>query len=154
MECTTRTTGSLSIVEIAGAVDSRSAGQLYDVLVDIVRDSQSKLIVDLSKVQSMTRAGVRGLVVAAKLLMPGRDKMRICGANRTTEDMLRGLGLDHLLNIDPTLEASLAILFPQVNGPGVFSSAGRPAGMPADRPAQTTKTDARNTGTPATAVFW
>lgn len=58
MECTTRTTGSLSIVEIAGAVDSRSAGQLYDVLVDIVRDSQSKLIVDLSKVQSMTRAGV------------------------------------------------------------------------------------------------
>ncbi|MEO4043555.1 hypothetical protein AAFN47_18320 [Hoeflea sp. CAU 1731] len=50
MECTTRTTGSLSIVEIASAVDSRPAGQLYGVLVDIDRDSQSILIVDLSKV--------------------------------------------------------------------------------------------------------
>lgn len=154
MEYTTRTTGSLSIVEIAGAVDSRSAGKLYDVLIDIVRDRRAKLIVDLSGVQSMTRAGVRGLVVAAKLLKPGKGKMRICGANRATEDMLRGLGLDHLLNYDPTIEASLAALFPQANGPGVFPSMGRPAGMPADRSTQANRTASRNTGTPITAVFW
>jgi len=95
------------IVEIAGIVDSNATGPLCDALVESVSDGWKKLIVNLSGVGHVTHAGVRGLIVAAKLLRNGRGEMRICGANAATEELLRGLGFRHLLKCDPTVEVSM-----------------------------------------------
>ncbi|MDF2366611.1 STAS domain-containing protein [Sneathiella sp.] len=94
-------------VKIAGTVDSHVAGRLYDALVQCVGSGKQKLIIDLSGVQLMTRAGMRGLVVAARLMKSNRGNMRICGAQKSVEAVLQNLGYNHLFNLDPTHQNSI-----------------------------------------------
>jgi anti-anti-sigma factor len=110
MRLSIRTLDKVVIVNVAGAVDSHAAGRLYDVLVERTGAGRTMLIVDLSGVHVMTRAGVRGLVVAAKLMQHARGEMRICGAQPSIEALLQNLGFHHLLKCDPTFQASLARL--------------------------------------------
>mgnify|MGYP000527785501 CR=1 FL=1 len=104
------------IVEISGILDSSASGPLCDALVEAVNDGCRKLIVDLSGVGHLTHAGVRGLIVTAKLLRNSSGAMRICRVNRAGVAKLRSLGFYHLLKIDPTVEASMLALFAEANG--------------------------------------
>ena len=116
MKITKHAVDEFLIVEISGILDSNSSGALFDALVEAVGDGWKKLIVDLSGVAFLTHAGVRGLIVAAKLLRNGRGDMRICGVDRPGAAKLRSLGFYHLLKIDPTVEASMLALFAEANG--------------------------------------
>lgn len=110
MRLSIRTLDGVVIVSVAGTVDSHAAGDLYDALVRCIGEGSTKLIVDLSGVHIMTRAGARGVIVAAKLMSTGNTEMRICSAPRAVEDFLQSLGFTHLLKCDPTLRSSLAHL--------------------------------------------
>ncbi|WP_172296834.1 STAS domain-containing protein [Pseudoruegeria sp. HB172150] len=102
--------GEFLIFEVSGTVDRTAAGTLYDALVEQVQCGRDRLIVDLSRVTTLTRAGVRGLVVASKLLHSADGQMRICGADKSAEALLRSLSFNHLLKCDPTREASMAAM--------------------------------------------
>ncbi|MBU1316351.1 MAG: STAS domain-containing protein [Alphaproteobacteria bacterium] len=56
------------IIEIAGAVDRFAAGRLHDAVNAAIRSDCTHLVVDLSGATSLTRAGIRGLVVGARLM--------------------------------------------------------------------------------------
>jgi anti-anti-sigma factor len=131
MKLSVRTLDRVVIVDVAGAVDSHAAGDLYDVLVERAGEGRTTLIVDLSGVHIMTRAGVRGLVVAAKLMKHARGEMRICGAQRPIEAFLKGLGFNHLLKRDPTLQLSLAQLCDGEDRSAHSSATVTPFGVPA-----------------------
>lgn len=98
------------VFEIDGVIDRNAAGELSDTLVEAVQDGWKKLVVNLSGTSHATHAGVRGLIVAAKLMRYGRGELRICGANAATGKLLRGLGFHHLLKCDPTVEHSILAL--------------------------------------------
>lgn len=100
------------VLEFHGRMDSHTAGQTYDRLVALARSGHRNLVVDLSGVDGVTRAGVRGLIVAARLLMIGGGEMRICGAGLRATELLLGMGYRHLLKLDGTQAQSLAILAP------------------------------------------
>ncbi len=127
------------VVRVSGAVEGHAAAELFDILLNCVGDGTAKLIVDLSGVHIMARSTVRGLVVAAKLVEPGRGAMRICSAPRSIEDFLQSLGFNHLLRCDPSLRSSMMKL--GVGGdqeadaaPAVTPlSASAPAGVPEQR---------------------
>ena len=110
MQISFKTIDGVVIVGVAGAVDSHAAGQLNDTLLRCIADGAKKLIVDLSGVHIMTRAGMRGLIVAAKLMDTAQGEMRICGALRSVDVFLRSRGFTYLLTCDASLEASLAEL--------------------------------------------
>lgn len=138
MRLSIRTLDRVVIVNVAGSVDSHASGHLYDVLVERTGAGRTMLIVDLSGVHIMTRAGVRGLVVAAKLMKHARGDMRICGAQRSIEAFLQSLGFNYLLKCDPTLQASLAQLCggenQKANTPAPVAPFGAPT--PAQMPEQ------------------
>ncbi len=102
--------GAVQIVTLAGPVDRKSAGTLYDVLLKCVGWRGARLAVDLSRVTRLTRAGARGIIVAAKLAEATGGEMRICGAKPMVFVFLRGLGFEPFMKIDRTLAEGLAIL--------------------------------------------
>jgi anti-anti-sigma factor len=102
------------LVRVEGVVDRLSAGRLYDTLTHAARLS-SKLIIDVSGVRDMTRAGVRGIVVAAHMLSRGGGQTRICGANPANRTLLQSLGYDHLLGFEESLNAALSALRPKLS---------------------------------------
>jgi anti-anti-sigma factor len=106
----TQTLDGIVIVSVSGAVDSYATGQLNDALVQCICEGAKKLIVDLSGVHLMTRAGVRGLIVASKLMDTAQGEMRICNAMRSVETFLQSSGFNYLLNRYPSLQLCLADL--------------------------------------------
>lgn len=100
------------VLELHGRMDSHTAGQTYDTLVALARSGHPALVVDLSGVDYVTRAGVRGLVVAARMLIVEGGEMRICRAGPRATELLLGIGYRHLLKLDDTRAQSLAILEP------------------------------------------
>jgi anti-anti-sigma factor len=122
-----RTADGITIVAIAGSVNRHAAGRLYDALVGCIGSGDTRLIVDLSGVHLLTHAGMRGLVVAAKLAAGAGGALRICGAERSIEAFLQGLGFNHLLKCDPTLQASVAALSGGTPRAALFSSTAREA---------------------------
>jgi anti-anti-sigma factor len=104
------TLNGITIVRVSGAVDSHASGQLFDSLVQCVVEGRTGLIVDVSQVNLVTRAGLRALLVAAKMMKSGSGEMRICCARGSVLDFLRNCGFDHLIKVDCTAEASMAVL--------------------------------------------
>ncbi|MEO3415222.1 STAS domain-containing protein [Roseovarius sp. CAU 1744] len=90
-------TNGIAAFEISGDITCGDAGALYDALVDSVQSGVTTMIVELSRVRRVTRSGLRGLFIAAKLLQQVHGEMRICGVNRSVQGSLRGQGFDHLL---------------------------------------------------------
>ena len=64
------------------------------------------MVVDLEGVSSMTRAGARGILVAAKMLQCRGGEMRICGANEGVRRGLLNTGFRHLLAVDGRVVAA------------------------------------------------
>lgn len=102
--------GEVRIIELSGPMDSKNAGALFDALVVNAEPGSADLIVDLYGVTRATRAGVRGLIVAAKLRQVTGRRTRICGAVAHVAALLKGFGYDHLLKLDPTRADAFAAL--------------------------------------------
>ncbi len=92
--------GNILVVALAGSIVSKTAGALLDTLADLVVNGNRKLILDVSEVKTTSRAGLRGIVVTARLLQVGGGQMRICGAAGDTLAALHNLSLPHLIHID------------------------------------------------------
>ena len=107
---TETTPDGIVIASVAGTLDRRAAGPLCDALSDCVACGARALIVDLGEVTCLTRAGSRGLVVAARLLHTAGGRMRICAAARPVETLIHELGYDHLLFCDADHATSVARL--------------------------------------------
>ncbi len=110
MDLRSRTMSGITILEVSGTVNSHEAGRLYDALVAAVDGGKTNLIVDLSRVDVITHAGTRGLVVAAKLAKTAGREMRVCAGAQSVRKFLEGLGFRHLLHCDQSLAASIAVL--------------------------------------------
>nr|WP_261368357.1 STAS domain-containing protein [Pseudosulfitobacter koreense] len=88
-------------VAISGVVDSISAGQLLDEVVALcLKRSGTTLTLDLCGVTRMTRAGVRGFVVAARLARFRGGVLHVTGASPAVAALLDSLGYAHLFRFD------------------------------------------------------
>jgi anti-anti-sigma regulatory factor len=105
----TETIDGVTVIHLAGRIDARAAGPLGDLLVATVRSGDRRLAVAFSERTDLTRAGLRGLVVAATLMRSARGRMRLCGPARLGA-FLHAESFVHLLPFDDDLRAALVAL--------------------------------------------
>lgn len=98
------------VATIHGDLVGRTTGILKEALREPISDGTRKLIVELSAVRTVTRAGLGGLIVASKLMQVDGGSLRICGADREAAKLLSGLHLDHLIRLDGSHQDSLNAL--------------------------------------------
>ncbi|UUX48949.1 STAS domain-containing protein [Nisaea acidiphila] len=110
MEIQTSSIGETHVVTVSGAVDRAASGRFWDALISIARAGNVRMIVDITRVTVLSRPSMRSLITASKLLSCSRGELRVCGAQGLIGARLWSLGLNHLLNCDPTLKASLLAL--------------------------------------------
>lgn len=112
MQISVTTHRDIRILAVSGRIDLYSAGSFYDALVEAVGDAQADLVIDLTGVVLLTSAGLRGLVVVAKLQQSAGRAIRLCGVTAAIKTFLRGRGYDHLLRFEPTVEDAIKALSP------------------------------------------
>ncbi|MCI0711706.1 MAG: STAS domain-containing protein [Chloroflexi bacterium] len=90
------------LIEVSGRVDSTTADQLGKALNDAIDEGQSQLVLDLSRVDYMSSAGLRELVSALKRLQRGRGDLRLAALSERVEEVLELAGLDEIFKIYET----------------------------------------------------
>jgi len=103
------TIGDVDLLQIEGHVNASATGPLCDLLVARARSGRNKLIVELAEGVDLARPGVRGLVVAAKLMQVVGRKFAIV-ASPELGDWLHQVSFVHLLPVHYSKADALAAM--------------------------------------------
>jgi anti-anti-sigma factor len=82
MEIATRRIYEVLVVDMSGRLDSHSSGDAGDRFVDIVQGDDKRIVLNLSKLDYVSSAGLRVILRGAKLLQEKLGELKICNANQ------------------------------------------------------------------------
>jgi anti-anti-sigma factor len=91
--------GVIALVRPEGKLDSSNSAAFESALGKIVDNTESGLIVDLSKVNFMASAGLRVLLGAAKKLTRGDRALRVFGLNGLVRETFEISGFVSIIDI-------------------------------------------------------
>ena len=111
MRIETRRVHDVLIIEMIGRLDSVSAGDAEDRILNIVQDEEGRILLNLEKVAYVSSAGLRVILRAAKLLQENRGELKICNARGGVRDVFEVFDLHSLIKVyDTEKEAFAAFL--------------------------------------------
>jgi len=70
-----------------------------DALVGVVKGGANKLLLNIKEVSFISSAGLRSILVAAKLLKNSKGQMKICNANESVKRVLETSGFTSLVSL-------------------------------------------------------
>lgn len=98
------------MVDMSGRLDSSVSGQVMDQLNEIVNAGAKKLVINLKQVSYISSAGLRSILVAAKLIKSSSGEMRLCQPNDLVRRTLEESGFSNLIRVDDQESQSVAAL--------------------------------------------
>ncbi|UCD67850.1 MAG: STAS domain-containing protein [Betaproteobacteria bacterium] len=110
MQISTRDSYGITVVDMEGSLDTSTSGETGDELVRLVKAGNDKILLNLEKLDYVSSAGLRAILVAAKLLQNARGEMRICSPNDTVREVLEISGFHSLLRLHDTEADALATI--------------------------------------------
>ena len=99
MEITTTEVSNVTVVTVAGRVDSATAPELENALKQLVDGSQNRLVLDLAGVDYMSSAGLRAMVSTLKSVKRNNGDLRLANPSSRVGEVLRLAGLTSIFSI-------------------------------------------------------
>jgi anti-anti-sigma factor len=110
MELTEQGESDVTVVAVAGRVDSLTAPRLGERLDALLRAGQAHLLIEGSQLLYIGSAGLRALLLAAKRAADQGGCVALCNLTTATHQMVEVAGLDAVLQTYPSREVALAKL--------------------------------------------
>ena len=107
MEITTREADSVSVVRIAGNLDTNTAPEAQQHLDDLQDAGAEKILVNFEALGYISSAGLRVLLVTAKRLGASGGILHICGLNETVDEVFEISGFSVILSVFGTEQEAL-----------------------------------------------
>ncbi|MBT3766708.1 MAG: STAS domain-containing protein [Rhodospirillales bacterium] len=99
MKTFTRIENGVFVAEFTGKLDTSTSGDAYDKMVNIAKECGSKLVLNLEKLEYMSRAGLSILLMTSKLLQASSRQMKICNPNDSVKEVLEFSEFNSLLHV-------------------------------------------------------
>ena len=115
MECKERKLANVVLIEVEGRIDHGTAPCLGSALlrhVDGCAGEEKKLLVDLSKVNYMSSAGLRVLMIAAKGCRKQEGKVVLAGLQPTVQEVFKIGRFDMVFDVYPGVRDAFAAISP------------------------------------------
>jgi anti-sigma B factor antagonist len=106
VEITTTEYKRVTVVEVSGRIDSGTASEFDQAIMDLIAGGQSNLVLDLSMVEFLSSAGLRTLVSARKSIQ-GSGEITLANPSQRVIDTLDIAGLDVLFKSFPDRESAV-----------------------------------------------
>jgi anti-sigma B factor antagonist len=97
-ELSTRELGPVTVVEVAGSVDSVTAPRLGDALSAALAAGQTQLVVDLGGVEYVSSAALRALLAGVKGARGSGGDLRVANARLDVSRVFAMAGFDGLVD--------------------------------------------------------
>ncbi len=107
MDISTEDIGGVKVVQFTGNLDTNTAPDAEGALKKLTEEDGAKIIVDFTTVDFVSSAGLRVLLVTAKLLKRSAGALRICGLNETVEEVFEISGFSAILKVFTDQAAAL-----------------------------------------------
>jgi anti-sigma B factor antagonist len=108
MQISTRDSYGVTVVDMEGSLDTSTSGETGDELVSLVKDGNDRILLNIEKLDYVSSAGLRAILVAAKLIQNARGEMRLCAPNDTVREVMEASGFNSLLRLHDTETDALA----------------------------------------------
>ena len=105
-----RVVDGVTVAYLTGRLDSSVAGEVMDGLNAIVNAGTTKLVINLRDLTYISSSGLRGLLVAAKLIKSANGDLRLCEPIERVAKVLNDSGFSNLIRTDNSESDSVAAL--------------------------------------------
>jgi anti-anti-sigma factor len=129
----------VTVVALAGQLDSRTAPELEKSLLQLVAKGERELLIDLAALDYVASAGLRIFVMVGKRLAADGGRLALCAVNASVLKVLEVSGFVSLFPLLPNRREAIPWLLANARAARVSSLAGellrKEGGAPAPRPA-------------------
>jgi|SRR5580698_6162750 anti-sigma B factor antagonist len=105
-----QTVRNVTVVPVAGRLDSHTAPRLGERLEELLHAGRALLLIEASELQYIGSAGLRALLVAGKHAAEQGGSLVLCGLTSPIHRMVEVSGLGAVLQTYPSREDALAKL--------------------------------------------
>jgi len=97
------------ILEIAGRLDTNTSNLFENKIVPLINEGETKMIVDFSKLEYISSAGLRVLLMAAKMQKKISGKIVLCCMKDFIKEIFEISGFVKVFTITDTLDAAIEV---------------------------------------------
>ena len=108
MQLTKKHEKGISIISVNGTVDALSSYALENDLLGLMSSGKLFIVIDVSEMDYITSAGLRSLLVAAKMVNLKKGFMGLCGLNDDVKKIFGMVNLESILNIYEDMASALS----------------------------------------------
>ena len=108
MEISVQDYKRVTVMKVAGRVDSATAPELETSLRQLIDGSKTNIVLDLKEVDYMSSAGLRAMVSTLKAVKSANGDLRLASPSPRVEEVLRLAGLTSIFTVYPTREEAVA----------------------------------------------
>lgn len=93
-----------TVVSLSGRIDSTAAVEFEEKLIEKIDAGTQTMIVDFQKVQFISSAGLRVLLLAAKKVKPYGGKILLCNMSKDVREVFDISGFSSIFEIHETVD--------------------------------------------------
>lgn len=107
MEITNEKAGDCYVVSVTGSLDATTAGEFEGQCDTLLSTDEQKVLLDMSKVDYISSAGLRSILVLAKSLKVKGGDLHFCGLLGEVADVFRMSGFTSMFQVFETREQAI-----------------------------------------------
>ena len=107
MQISVKTTNEVKVLAFEGKLDTQTSPDAQQQLTRLIEEGETKILVNLEKVDYISSAGLRVLRVVAKQLKTTDGELRICSLNEVVKEVFDISGFDMILPISASESEAL-----------------------------------------------
>ena len=108
MEIQTKKEGTVVVVTITGRMDAVTAPEYETILKDLIAGGDTLFVIDFNALDYISSAGLRGLLITAKLLKGKGGRIRMANVKGTVKEVFDISGFGSIFSMDDSVPAALA----------------------------------------------
>ncbi len=107
MHISVKTTNEVKILAFEGRLDTQTSPDAQQQLTRLIEEGETKILVNFEKLNYISSAGLRVLLVVAKQLKTIDGELRVCGLNEVVKEVFDISRFDLILPISASESEAL-----------------------------------------------
>ena len=107
MQISVKTTNGVKVLAFEGRLDTQTSPDAQQQLTRLIEEGGTKILVNLEKLDYISSAGLRILLIVAKQLKTADGELRVCGLNDVVKEVFDISGFDMILPISASESEAL-----------------------------------------------
>ena len=107
MQISVKTTNEVKVLAFEGRLDTQTSPDALQQLTRLIEEGETKILVNLEKVDYISSAGLRVLLVVAKQIKATDGELRICSLNEVVKEVFDISGFDLILPVSASESEAL-----------------------------------------------